>query len=181
MSGYASGTKATELALTDEPDLQREVPAREGGPSSPNAAPAADAHRATHSAVVKAELLRIAEAPPEVVEIGTVEAGLRAQVADAARERAADDPADYLAEAAREFGAGTIDKPLWAKAMELSGNDGVLAKQDIFGHARRHFVSPSGARARSRGHGARANCPRKRRTGPPRRPACGRGREGVAR
>jgi Flp pilus assembly protein TadD len=105
MRSYAPGAKVSDLALTDV-QVPIGTPAETGNPQSPDPAPDPAEHR-THSAVVRAELLRLVETSPD---------------------GGAADEARYLDEATREFESGEIDKPLWAKALDLSGGDAALAK-----------------------------------------------------
>ena len=128
MSSYASGAKLTDLKLADEPALGVKSPAAGEGPPPPVARADPNIHRSNHSTVVKAELLRLADEPTISLEIRAVEAGTRARASVAARDRASEDAADLLAEATHEFDAGTVDKALWAKAMDLAGNDSAAAK-----------------------------------------------------
>jgi len=144
MSSYAAGTKLTELSLTDEPALDVTPPVATEAPAIapvdrvPAIAPVDRApaispvdpgiHRSSHSTVVKAALLRLADEPAEAVEIQSVEAGDRLREGKATRDRDSKSNDEYVAEAAREFEAGTLDQPLWAKAVELAGNDAEAAK-----------------------------------------------------
>ena len=144
MSSYAAGTKLTELSLTDEPALDVTPPVATEAPAIapvdrvPAIAPVDRApaispvdpgiHRSSHSTVVKAALLRLADEPAEAVEIQSVEAGDRLREGKATRDRDSKSNDEYVAEAVREFEAGTLDQPLWAKAVELAGNDAEAAK-----------------------------------------------------
>ncbi|MEO8674445.1 MAG: tetratricopeptide repeat protein [Casimicrobiaceae bacterium] len=128
MSSYASGTKLTELSLTDEPALDAKPPVAKDGPAPAGAPLDPNIHRSNHSTVVKAALLKLADEPTEAVEIQSIEAGERLREGKASRDRDSKNNDEFVAEAAREFEAGTFDQPLWAKAVELAGNDAEAAK-----------------------------------------------------
>jgi len=128
MSSYASGTKLTDLTLTDEPALDVTPYVAEGGPRSPVAPADPTLNRSNHSTVVKAALQKLADGPVGPIEVPTVDAAAKSAADSAARERVSRSADDHLAEATREFDNGKIDKPLWARAMELADNDVDAAK-----------------------------------------------------
>src|SRR6185369_1000150 len=127
MSSYASGTKLSELRLDGDPPATAQKAAVEGQP-----APIGTAHPVPPSpsdpAAVKTSLPRSEVAPVETVEVRTVEAGTRAAAANAGRVSDARNADEFLTVAERELQTGELDKPLWAKAMELAGHDVEVAK-----------------------------------------------------
>ena len=128
MSSYASGTKLTDLALTDEPALDVKPRVAEGGFPSPVAFTDPTIHRSNQSTVVKAAVPKLADEAAVPIEVPTVDAVAKSAADSAARERVSRSADDHLAEATREFDNGKIDKPLWARAMELAENDVDAAK-----------------------------------------------------
>jgi len=128
MSSYASGTKLTDLTLTDEPALDGKPPVAKGGPPLPVAPADPIINRSSPSTAVKATLLKLADESGVPIEVPTVDAAAKSAADGAARERVSRSADDHLAEATREFDNGKIDKPLWARAMELADNDVDAAK-----------------------------------------------------
>src|SRR4029450_8702746 len=102
MTNYASGTKLSDLSLA--------------GDSPPTAAsPSPTATTTTAAAASRRATARPAARPPQPPT----------PVVRDASSRSND---EYLAQAIAEYEAGTIDQPLWLRALDLSGNSPEAAK-----------------------------------------------------
>jgi len=130
MKDYAPGIKSSDLTLADMPapaqpapkpaPASAELPSLQFAPaheeSTPGIVPAPSPIEptATHSSPVAAESAA-AIAPDPVPS------------AAAPSQSSAVNGDEFLAEAEREYAAGYVDKPLWARALALSGGDGAAA------------------------------------------------------
>src|SRR5438034_3371400 len=105
MKDYAPGIKSTDLTLADMPTPTRPAPAgltvAEQGQPVPAAADAAVAEK----------LPPAVTAPPAPVTAPAVE------------NAPSTGEDEFLAQAEREYAAGRVDKPLWARAVTLAGGD----------------------------------------------------------
>jgi tetratricopeptide (TPR) repeat protein len=121
MGSYASGAKLSELTLAGDPAPAVDTPAP--APEAPS--PVHDSPRPSHSDAVGAAL-DLAKAQADTIEIPSVDPTGR--VTRAPQKSAANDADEFLKAATREFDVGALDQTLWAKAIELAGNDAVVAK-----------------------------------------------------
>lgn len=127
MSSYASGAKLSELTLAGDPPLAADAPAAEQPPAASQGGAVAEARRPTHSEAVNMAL-RLANEQAEAIDIPSVEATARSTLTHAIQESESRTTDEFINAANREFAAGELDQPLWAKAIELAGNDPEVAK-----------------------------------------------------
>jgi tetratricopeptide (TPR) repeat protein len=123
MGSYASGAKLSELTLAGDPPPGVDAPGAAPGAPSPVHEPALPS-----SAKAVNAALALAKAKAEAIDIPSVEATARATLTHAIRESEAKKSDEFLKAANREFEAGALDQALWAKAIELAGNDAEMAK-----------------------------------------------------
>jgi tetratricopeptide (TPR) repeat protein len=127
MSSYASGAKLSDLRLDGDPVPGADAPAAGHGAPPPVGTAGRDPIRPNHSDNVNAALA-LAKERAESIEIPSVEATARATLSHAIEASESKGSDEFLNAANREFAAGDLDQPLWAKAVELAGNDAEVAK-----------------------------------------------------
>jgi tetratricopeptide (TPR) repeat protein len=127
MSSYASGAKLSDLRLDGDPVPGADKPAAGHGAPPPVGTAGRDPIRPSHSDNVDAALA-LAKERAEAIEIPSVEATARATLSQAIEASQSKNTDEFLTAANREFEAGDLDQTLWAKAVELAGNDAEVAK-----------------------------------------------------
>jgi tetratricopeptide (TPR) repeat protein len=127
MSSYASGAKLSDLRLDGDPVPDADAPAAGHGAPPPVGTAGRDPSRPNRSDNVNAALA-LAKEQAEAIEIPSVEATARSTLSHAIEASESKNSDEFLNAASREFEAGDLDQPLWAKAIELAGNDAEVAK-----------------------------------------------------
>jgi tetratricopeptide (TPR) repeat protein len=118
MTNYAADTKLSELTLADGPSVSGNAPSSHAPVA---AAPAAFAPTLVLPTITAPALAPSPDAQP-------AQSAPSPQVANIGQPVQAQNGDRSLAQALKEFEAGQIDRPLWARAMAQSGGDKASAK-----------------------------------------------------